>query len=107
MAIPPNVPLLRRRSETSSKRRPLARLRELASAAPFRYRPPSPAHGHPWRRERGHSSNHHVFGDMNMSDQLTLSAETRERAGKGASRAMRSDGAVPAGVDGIGNEPTQ
>ena len=35
-----------------------------------------------------------------MSDQLTLSAETRERAGKGASRAMRREGRVPAVVYG-------
>ncbi|MFZ1477512.1 MAG: 50S ribosomal protein L25, partial [Sphingorhabdus sp.] len=31
-----------------------------------------------------------------MSDQLTLSAEPRERAGKGASRALRREGRVPA-----------
>ena len=31
-----------------------------------------------------------------MSDMLTLSAETRQRAGKGASRAMRREGRVPA-----------
>ena len=35
-----------------------------------------------------------------MSDLLTLSAETRERAGKGASRAMRREGCVPAVVYG-------
>ena len=35
-----------------------------------------------------------------MSDQLTLSAEARERAGKGASRALRRDGRVPAVVYG-------
>jgi len=35
-----------------------------------------------------------------MSDVLTLSAETRERAGKGASRAMRREGRVPAVVYG-------
>ena len=35
-----------------------------------------------------------------MSDQLTLSAETRDRAGKGASRAMRREGRVPAVVYG-------
>ena len=35
-----------------------------------------------------------------MSEQLTLSAETRERAGKGASRAMRRQGRVPAVVYG-------
>ncbi|WP_156678340.1 50S ribosomal protein L25/general stress protein Ctc [Sphingomonas profundi] len=35
-----------------------------------------------------------------MSDVLNLSAETRERAGKGASRAMRREGRVPAVVYG-------
>jgi large subunit ribosomal protein L25 len=35
-----------------------------------------------------------------MSDQLTLSAELRERAGKGASRALRRDGRVPAVIYG-------
>ena len=40
-----------------------------------------------------------------MSEQLTLSAETRERAGKGASRAMRRDGRVPAVVYGERQEP--
>jgi large subunit ribosomal protein L25 len=35
-----------------------------------------------------------------MSDLLTLSAETRDRAGKGASRAMRREGRVPAVVYG-------
>ena len=35
-----------------------------------------------------------------MSEQLTLPAETRERAGKGASRALRRDGRVPAVVYG-------
>jgi large subunit ribosomal protein L25 len=38
-----------------------------------------------------------------MSDTLTLPAETRERAGKGASRALRREGRVPAVVYG-GNE---
>jgi large subunit ribosomal protein L25 len=42
---------------------------------------------------------------MHMSDQLTLSAETRERAGKGASRAMRREGRVPAVVYGNKEEP--
>ena len=41
-----------------------------------------------------------------MSDQLTLSAETRERAGKGASRALRREGRVPAVVYG-GNQAPQ
>ena len=40
-----------------------------------------------------------------MSDQLTLPAETRERAGKGASRALRRDGRVPAVVYGGKEEP--
>ena len=35
-----------------------------------------------------------------MSDMLTLSAQTRERAGKGASRAMRREGRVPAVIYG-------
>ncbi len=39
-----------------------------------------------------------------MSDQLVLTAETRERAGKGASRALRRDGRVPAVIYG-GNAP--
>ena len=40
-----------------------------------------------------------------MSEQLTLPAETRERAGKGASRALRRDGRVPAVVYGDKKEP--
>jgi large subunit ribosomal protein L25 len=40
-----------------------------------------------------------------MSEQLNLSAETRERAGKGASRAMRRDGRVPAVIYGARQEP--
>ena len=40
-----------------------------------------------------------------MSEQLTLSAETRERAGKGASRAMRRQGRVPAVVYGEKQQP--
>lgn len=40
-----------------------------------------------------------------MSDQLTLSAETRERAGKGASRALRREGRVPAVVYGDKKDP--
>jgi large subunit ribosomal protein L25 len=40
-----------------------------------------------------------------MSDQLTLSAQTRERAGKGASRAMRREGRVPAVIYGEKKEP--
>ncbi|HTU12295.1 MAG TPA: 50S ribosomal protein L25/general stress protein Ctc [Allosphingosinicella sp.] len=40
-----------------------------------------------------------------MSEQLTLSAETRERAGKGASRHLRREGRVPAVVYGNNEEP--
>lgn len=40
-----------------------------------------------------------------MSEQLTLTAETRERAGKGASRAHRRDGRVPAVIYGAGETP--
>lgn len=40
-----------------------------------------------------------------MSDQLTLSAETRDRAGKGASRALRREGRVPAVIYGDKKEP--
>jgi large subunit ribosomal protein L25 len=40
-----------------------------------------------------------------MSEQLTLSAETRERAGKGASRHLRREGRVPAVVYGASQEP--
>ena len=40
-----------------------------------------------------------------MSDTLTLPAETRDRAGKGASRALRNEGRVPAVVYGNNEEP--
>jgi large subunit ribosomal protein L25 len=40
-----------------------------------------------------------------MSEQLTLPAETRERAGKGASRELRRDGRVPAVVYGQKKDP--
>ena len=40
-----------------------------------------------------------------MSEQLTLPAETRDRAGKGASRALRREGRVPAVVYGNNQEP--
>ncbi|MBC2777456.1 50S ribosomal protein L25/general stress protein Ctc [Parasphingopyxis marina] len=40
-----------------------------------------------------------------MSDQLTLSAEVRERAGKGASRAIRREGRVPAVIYGEKKDP--
>ncbi len=40
-----------------------------------------------------------------MSEQLTLSAEARERAGKGASRHLRREGRVPAVIYGANEEP--
>jgi len=40
-----------------------------------------------------------------MSEALTLAAEARERAGKGASRALRREGRVPAVVYGGKEEP--
>jgi large subunit ribosomal protein L25 len=40
-----------------------------------------------------------------MSETLTLSAETRDRAGKGASRAMRREGRVPAVIYGNKEDP--
>ena len=40
-----------------------------------------------------------------MSEALTLAAETRDRAGKGASRALRREGRVPAVVYGGKEEP--
>src|SRR6187551_286954 len=40
-----------------------------------------------------------------MSDALTLPAELRERAGKGASRELRRDGRVPAVIYGGKEEP--
>ena len=40
-----------------------------------------------------------------MSDQLTLVAETRDRVGKGASRALRRDGRVPAVIYGNNQDP--
>ena len=40
-----------------------------------------------------------------MSEQLTLPAETRERAGKGASRELRRSGRVPAVIYGDKKEP--
>ena len=41
-----------------------------------------------------------------MSEQLNLSAETRDRVGKGASRALRRDGRVPAVIYGNNEAPT-
>ena len=40
-----------------------------------------------------------------MSEQLTLPAEARERAGQGASRALRREGRVPAVIYGEKKEP--
>jgi large subunit ribosomal protein L25 len=40
-----------------------------------------------------------------MSDQLTLSAEARDRVGKGASRALRNSGRVPAVLYGNNEDP--
>lgn len=40
-----------------------------------------------------------------MSDQLTLSAETRERAGKGASRELRRQNRIPAVIYGNKQDP--
>ena len=40
-----------------------------------------------------------------MSDTITLAAETRDRVGKGASRALRRDGRVPAVIYGQNKEP--
>lgn len=40
-----------------------------------------------------------------MSETLTLSAEARERAGKGASRAIRREGRVPAVIYGNNEDP--
>ena len=41
-----------------------------------------------------------------MSEQLTLSAEARDRAGKGASRHLRREGRVPAVIYGNNEEPS-
>ncbi len=41
-----------------------------------------------------------------MSDALTLPAEARNRAGKGASRALRREGRIPAVIYGGKDEPT-
>jgi large subunit ribosomal protein L25 len=41
-----------------------------------------------------------------MSDALNLPAEARDRAGKGASRALRREGRVPAVIYGGNEEPT-
>src|SRR3954468_20572377 len=46
-----------------------------------------------------------LIGDATMSDQLMLPAEARDRAGKGASRALRRDGRVPAVVYGEKKDP--
>lgn len=41
-----------------------------------------------------------------MSDQLELAAETRDRVGKGASRALRREGRVPAVIYGANQQPS-
>jgi large subunit ribosomal protein L25 len=41
-----------------------------------------------------------------MSDTLTLSAESRDRAGKGASRSLRNSGRVPAVIYGNNEDPS-
>src|SRR6516165_2718052 len=43
--------------------------------------------------------------ETDMSDLLNLSAEARDRAGKGASRALRREGRVPAVIYGNNEEP--
>jgi large subunit ribosomal protein L25 len=45
------------------------------------------------------------FLEKTMSDQLTLSAESRDRVGKGASRALRNSGRVPAVIYGNNEDP--
>jgi len=55
--------------------------------------------------ERSATDINPVLKGKSMSDTLTLPAETRERAGKGASRALRRDGRVPAVVYGGNEEP--
>jgi len=47
-----------------------------------------------------------AFERHDMSDALNLPAELRERAGKGASRALRREGRVPAVIYGGNDEPT-
>lgn len=46
-----------------------------------------------------------IFGDISMSEVLTLAAEMREELGTGASRALREKGMVPATIYGAGKEP--
>jgi large subunit ribosomal protein L25 len=46
-----------------------------------------------------------LFWRIMMSDQLTLSAEARDRVGKGASRALRNSGRVPAVLYGNNEDP--
>jgi large subunit ribosomal protein L25 len=54
----------------------------------------------------GGVAGHQIYeGNCEMSEQLTLPAETRDRAGKGASRALRREGRVPAVVYGDRKEP--
>jgi large subunit ribosomal protein L25 len=53
----------------------------------------------------GGVAGHFYEGKCEMSEQLTLPAEARERAGKGASRDLRRNGRVPAVVYGDKKEP--
>lgn len=56
--------------------------------------------------ENGHYKDRlRIFGENQMSEVLTLAAEMREELGKGASRALRRKGMVPATIYGAGKEP--
>jgi large subunit ribosomal protein L25 len=65
-----------------------------------------PWQGHPWRPVARMDTDTQAHSEKDiMSDTLTLSAETRDRVGKGASRALRRDGRVPAVIYGNNAEP--
>jgi large subunit ribosomal protein L25 len=76
---------------------------KVASAARFRYTPALPAMVIPGGMTGSINLNANWRHDM--SETLTLSAEARERAGKGASRAIRREGRVPAVIYGNKQEP--